>query len=81
MKDLIWFLLIGLIAGWLGSRIMKSGEKSLLAYLIMGVVGAVLGGFVFGLVGLSSYGLLGSLVVSTAGAVLLIWIVGQIGRK
>jgi uncharacterized membrane protein YeaQ/YmgE (transglycosylase-associated protein family) len=46
--------------------------------LVLGLVGAILGGFVFGLLGLYSYGIVGQLVIATAGAVMLIWLVRRL---
>jgi uncharacterized membrane protein YeaQ/YmgE (transglycosylase-associated protein family) len=70
--DIVWFLLIGLAAGWLASQIMKGGSSSLVTDLIMGVIGANLGGFLFGLLGRAATGLIGSLVTATVGAIVLI---------
>ncbi len=70
--EFVWFLLIGLAAGWLASQIMKGGGSGLLGDLIMGVIGSILGGFLFGLLGLSATGLLGSLITATVGAIVLI---------
>ena len=70
--DIVWFLLIGICAGWLASQIMKGGGSGLVTDLIMGVIGAVLGGFLFRLVGLEANGPVGSLVTATVGAVVLL---------
>ena len=70
--SLIWFLLIGLAAGWLAGQIMKGGGSSLAVDLIVGVIGAVIGGFLFGILGLEATGLMGSLVTATVGAIVLI---------
>jgi uncharacterized membrane protein YeaQ/YmgE (transglycosylase-associated protein family) len=70
--DFLWFLLIGLAAGWLASQIMKGGGSGLVGDLLMGVIGSILGGFLFGLLGLSATGLLGSLITATLGAIVLI---------
>lgn len=67
MLDLIYFLLIGLIAGWLAGNIMKGHGLGLLGNLVVGVVGAILGGFLFRLVGLLTIGLLGRLIAATVG--------------
>ena len=72
MDNLLWFLLIGVAAGWLASQIMKGGGSGLVGDLVMGVIGSILGGFLFGLLGLSATGLLGSLVTATVGAIVLI---------
>ncbi|NMF57235.1 GlsB/YeaQ/YmgE family stress response membrane protein [Pseudanabaena yagii] len=70
----IWFILIGLAAGWLAGQLVKGGGFGLLGDIIVGVIGALLGGFLFSALGLSSGGgLLGSLIVATIGAVVLLF--------
>jgi uncharacterized membrane protein YeaQ/YmgE (transglycosylase-associated protein family) len=71
---LVWQIVIGIIAGWLAGQIMRGRGYGILIDLLLGVVGAVLGGFIFGLLGLYAAGLVGRLVVATAGAVLLIYV-------
>jgi uncharacterized membrane protein YeaQ/YmgE (transglycosylase-associated protein family) len=71
LVDFLYFLLIGLAAGWLAGVIMKSPGGPL-NNLIVGVIGSLLGGFLSQLLGLHASGLLGSLIVATAGAVALI---------
>lgn len=78
--NIIWFLLIGLCAGWLAGQIMKGGGFGLVGNLIIGVIGAVLGGFLFRLVGLTSFGLLGELIMATVGAIVLIAILRALNR-
>jgi len=75
LMNFILFLLIGLCAGWLAGKLMKGGGFGMIGDLVVGVIGAVLGGFVFGLLGLAAYGLIGSLVVATVGAMLLLFLV------
>lgn len=77
---ILWFLLIGLCAGWLAGQITKGSGSGLLTDLIVGVVGSFLGGFTFRLLGLSASGLLGQLIVATVGAVLLILLLRVIRR-
>jgi len=78
LMDIVWFLLIGLVAGWLASLIIKREGKGIVNYLIIGVVGALLGGFLFRLLHLAAYGLLGELVVATVGAVILLLVLRKI---
>ena len=47
--NIIWFLLIGLVAGWLAGQLMKGRGFGIVGNMIVGVVGAVLGGFLFGM--------------------------------
>ncbi|MSU78241.1 MAG: GlsB/YeaQ/YmgE family stress response membrane protein [Gemmataceae bacterium] len=77
----LWFIMIGIVAGWLAGMIMKGGGYGLLGDLIVGVLGAVLGGFLFGLLGLSATGLLGSLVTATVGAIVLIALLRVVARR
>jgi len=78
-QNIVWFLLIGLVAGWLAGRIMKGGF-GLIGDLIVGVVGAFLGGWIFGLLGISAGGILGALVTALVGAVVLIFLLRLIKR-
>jgi uncharacterized membrane protein YeaQ/YmgE (transglycosylase-associated protein family) len=78
--EIIWFLLIGIAAGWLAGVIMKGGGFGLLGDLISGVIGALLGGFLFGQLGIAAGGLLGSLITATIGAIVLIFLLRLIKR-
>jgi uncharacterized membrane protein YeaQ/YmgE (transglycosylase-associated protein family) len=77
---LLWFILIGIAAGWLAGQIMKGGSFGLVGDLVVGVIGALLGGFLFGAVGIHAYGLLGSLITATVGAIILIALLRVIKR-
>ncbi len=76
----IGFLIIGLIAGWLAETIMKGRGAGLIVNLVVGVIGAYLGGLLFGFLGLSMHGLIGSLISATVGAVVLLLLVGLIKK-
>lgn len=76
VTNIILFVVIGAVAGWLAGLILKGGGFGLLANIIIGIVGAVIGGFVFGLLGIASYGLIGSLITATIGAIILLFIIG-----
>ncbi len=76
----LYFILIGLAAGWLAGLIMKSPGGGLLRNLIVGTIGALLGGFLSQLVGIHTSGLLGSLLIATAGAVVLILLLRVLSR-
>jgi uncharacterized membrane protein YeaQ/YmgE (transglycosylase-associated protein family) len=80
ITHLLWFLLIGLAAGWLAGQILKGGGFGLWGDLIVGVIGALLGGFLFGLLGISAGGLLGSLITATVGAIVLLLVLRQIKK-
>ena len=75
---LVWQIVIGILAGFLAGKIMRGRGYGVLMDLLLGIVGSILGGMVFGLLGLNSSGIVGQLVVATAGAVLLIYIVRRL---
>jgi len=78
MEGIGWisFLFIGLIAGWIAEKAM-SRSHGLVMNLVVGVIGAYLGAFIFSAIGLNTAGsFLGALVVATIGAIVLLFIVG-----
>lgn len=74
MNFLLW-ILIGAIAGWLAGKLMRGGGFGLLVNILVGIAGSVIGGWVFGLLGISAGGTIGSFVTALIGAVLLLWII------
>ena len=71
---MIWFLLVGLVAGWLAGQLTQGGGFGVIGNIIVGVVGSFVGGFVFSLLGLSARGTAGSIIMATAGAVVFLWL-------
>lgn len=72
---LIWFILIGLIAGWLAGVLVKGGGFGVIGDIIVGVLGALIGGFIFNSLGVRIGGdLVGAVLVATFGAIILIFI-------
>ena len=73
--SIIAWLVVGLLAGWIANMIMSSGAGGLLADLVIGVLGAIIGGFVVGLITGRDYvnGInIESIIVSIVGAIILI---------
>ncbi len=80
---IIAWIVVGLIAGWLAEQ-LTGREDSLLANLVIGIIGALVGGFLFGrLLGLQyDQGLnLATIAVATGGAVVFLWIFGMARRS
>jgi uncharacterized membrane protein YeaQ/YmgE (transglycosylase-associated protein family) len=78
--SIIVLLLVGLVAGWLASLIMKSGF-GLLGDMVVGVIGAFVGGWVFGKLGISAGGgMIGQIITATIGAVILLFLLRLIRR-
>jgi uncharacterized membrane protein YeaQ/YmgE (transglycosylase-associated protein family) len=68
----VWWILIGLLAGWLAGVVTRGRGFGCLADIVIGLVGAVIGGWVFSRLGISAWGFIGSLAAATVGAVLLV---------
>lgn len=77
----LWYILIGLAAGYIASLIVKGTGSGLLLNLAIGIIGGVLGGWLFTLMGIGSENMLGSLITSTVGAIALLLIVSLFTRK
>ncbi|MEX2171270.1 MAG: GlsB/YeaQ/YmgE family stress response membrane protein [Pirellulales bacterium] len=80
MFNLIWFLLIGLAAGWLAGKIMKTGHRGLAENLVVGVIGALVGGFFVSVLDVVMRSLIGQLLSATLGAILLIFLLRKFRR-
>lgn len=79
--EFMWYMLIGVAAGWLARHLIKGGGSGVLGDLVVGVFGAILGGVLFDVLGLSSGGgRLGSLLVATIGAVVFLLLLRLIRR-
>ena len=77
----LWFLIVGLVAGWLAGVLVKGSGFGIIGDLVVGVIGAILGGWLFSTFGASTGGgLLGSIIVATVGAVVLLFIVRLVKR-
>jgi uncharacterized membrane protein YeaQ/YmgE (transglycosylase-associated protein family) len=77
----IYWIFVGLIAGWLAGKVMKGGGYGVLFDIILGIVGGLVGGWVFGMLGIwSGGGIIGSIIVAFIGAVILVWISRQLKR-
>jgi len=74
MPNIIWLLLVGLVAGWLAGLIMKGRGFGVIGNIIVGIVGAFIGSFVFSFLGIAATGTIGSIITATVGAVVLLFI-------
>lgn len=82
MMHLIWWIVVGLIAGWATGKIMKGGGYGFIVDVLLGIVGAVVGGYIARAIGISpSGGLIYTILIAIAGAVLLVFLVLLITGK
>jgi uncharacterized membrane protein YeaQ/YmgE (transglycosylase-associated protein family) len=74
-RCMLYWIVVGLIAGWLAGQVMKGGGYGVLIDIILGILGAIVGGWVFGMLGIwPGGGIIGSIIVAFVGAVILVWI-------
>lgn len=78
--QIVWFLLIGLVVGWLAGVLVRGRGYGVFADIIIGVLGALVGGLVFGLLGLQASSSIGSFVMSVVGALVFLAIVKAIHK-
>ena len=79
--SLLIFLGIGAVAGWLAGLVVKGSGFGLLVNIVMGIVGAFVGGWLFGALGISLGGaLIGTILTAAAGAVVVLVVVGLIRK-
>lgn len=81
MEQWLWFTLIGLAAGFLAGLVMKGSGFGLVGNLVVGVIGALLGGFIFRQLGISASGKLGELLCAFVGAVVLLFLLRFVKGK
>jgi uncharacterized membrane protein YeaQ/YmgE (transglycosylase-associated protein family) len=85
VTNVLWWLLVGLVAGFLASRVMRGGGYGLIGDIVVGLIGAFIGGWLAGFLGLGvgvggSSGLIVSIVVAFIGACILLAILHAVSR-
>ncbi|HWT54890.1 MAG TPA: GlsB/YeaQ/YmgE family stress response membrane protein [Rhodocyclaceae bacterium] len=77
--EIVWLILVGLIAGWLAGMLVGAGGFGVIGDIVIGILGALIGGWLFG--GMwPAGGLLGSILIATLGAVILLVVLRLIRR-
>jgi uncharacterized membrane protein YeaQ/YmgE (transglycosylase-associated protein family) len=76
----VYVIVIGILAGFLAGKIMRGRGFGLIVDLLLGIAGSFIGGWVFGRLGIASGGLVGQLLMSLVGALLLLFLVRLIKR-
>ena len=79
----LWWIIVGLIAGWATGKIMRGSGFGPLVDIVIGIVGAIVGGWIMRVVGFQGHGgTLYTILVAIGGAVLLTWLYRLVaGRK
>lgn len=78
---LLWWILVGLVAGWLTGKIMKGGGYGFWLDILLGIVGALVGGFIAVHLGISpSGGLIYTILIALGGSILVVFVVRLITK-
>src|SRR6266481_6169473 len=81
-KAMLWWIIVGLVAGWLAGKLVRGKGFGILADIVLGILGAIIGGWIMGVLGFAGRGgLLYTILVATLGAVVLVWFVHAIKGK
>ncbi len=80
---ILWWIIVGLIAGWITGKLMKGSGYGALMDIVVGIIGAIIGGFIMRALGFSGQGgMIYTIVVAVIGAVLLTLLIRLItGRR
>lgn len=78
---IVLFVIIGGLAGFIASKLMRGAGLGVVGNVVVGIVGAFLGYFLFALMGVTFGGLFGTLFTATVGALLLLAVVGLFSRR
>ena len=78
----VWWIIVGLIAGWLAGKIMRGSGYGVIGDILLGIIGAVVGSWLLGFLGIHLRGgLLATILVATLGAVVLVAIARLLKRR
>ncbi len=79
--SLIIWIVLGAFAGWVASKLMKGHSLGFVKNAVLGIIGSLVGGWVFGLIGFSARNGIGSFIAAVVGAMIVIAIANAINRR
>ena len=77
--DWLYIIVVGAIAGWLGSFLFRGSGSGLVWNIILGIIGAIVGGWIFGQLNIQTSGLGGSILTAAIGAFVVLWLYRLVG--
>ena len=78
---ILWWLVVGLIAGWITGKLMKGSGFGAIMDIVIGIIGAIVGGFIMRALGFAGQGsMIYTIIVAVIGAVILTWIIHLIKK-
>lgn len=81
IENILVFILVGAVAGFIGQLIVKGKRLALIPTIIIGILGGLLGGWLFGLVGVSiGGGILSDIITASIGAIIVLFLLRMFKR-
>jgi uncharacterized membrane protein YeaQ/YmgE (transglycosylase-associated protein family) len=81
INEIVTMLVVGGVAGWLAGLIMKGGGFGVIGNIVVGVLGAFAGSYLFNLLNISiASGIVGSLITAVIGSVVVLFVIGLIKK-
>ncbi|HEV3275965.1 MAG TPA: GlsB/YeaQ/YmgE family stress response membrane protein [Terriglobia bacterium] len=77
---MLYWILVGLVAGWLTGKIMKGSGYGVIGDIVLGILGGFIGGYIMSRLGIGGGGVIYGIVVAVFGAVILVAIVRALRR-
>jgi uncharacterized membrane protein YeaQ/YmgE (transglycosylase-associated protein family) len=82
MLFILWWIIVGLIAGWITGKLMKGSGYGAIMDIVVGIVGAIIGGFIMRALGFTGQGgMIYTIIIAVLGAVILTWLIRLISGK
>lgn len=80
--EILTTIIIGAVAGWLGSLIFKGSSLGIIGNIVIGIIGSFVGGWIFGQLGISlGTGLVGAILTGAAGAIVILFLLNLFFKK
>ncbi|MCB0686079.1 MAG: GlsB/YeaQ/YmgE family stress response membrane protein [Saprospiraceae bacterium] len=77
--DWLYIIIVGAIAGWLGSFLFRGSGSGLIWNILLGIIGAVVGGWIFDKLNIQTSGFAGSILTAAIGAFVVLWVYRLVG--
>lgn len=78
---ILWWLILGILAGWLTGKVMRGTGYGVLPDLILGMIGALVGGFIGHAIGIATTSMVGGLILAVLGAVMVVAVYRTLTRR
>lgn len=78
---MLYSIFVGAISGWLAGKLFRGGGYGFIMNIVIGIIGGVIGGWTFGLLGIVAYGFFGKIITSVIGAGIFFWLISFFNKR